>query len=73
MYDFINARKLVLAILFIDFDVRRRIWQYLDFLTIRLNLVIKSMINRASLIGGMPIDVIIIIKLIINYFILNNN
>jgi len=32
-------------------DVTRRICQHFEFLIIRLNLVIKSMINRATLIG----------------------
>jgi hypothetical protein len=41
-------------------NVRRRICQHLEFLTIRLNLVIKNMINRATLIGGTPIGVILI-------------
>jgi hypothetical protein len=51
MYNFINARELVLVILFIDLDVRRRICQHLHFLAIKLNFVIKRMINPAIPIG----------------------
>jgi len=55
--ELINARELIRQISFIHLNVRRRICHHLEFLTIRLNLVIKSMINHASLIGGTPIGV----------------
>ena len=58
MYNFINVRELVLVILFIDLDVRRRICQHLHFLAIKLNFVIKRMINPTIPISGTPIDVI---------------
>ena len=73
MYNFINVRELVLVILFIDLDVRRRICQHLHFLTIKLNFVIKRMINPTIPIRGTPIDVITknIINLLKNIKMLN--
>jgi hypothetical protein len=73
MYNFINARELVLVILFIDLDVRRRICQHLHFLTIKLNFVIKRMINPTIPIEETPINLITknIINLLKNIKMLN--